>query len=217
MINYISSHWLREPFSGLSHFTGALLALGAIGFMVLNAPQNMFYTYIASYLCFGLGMLFMFLSSAIYHLADFADATTVKLKRIDHIAIYFMIAGTYTPFCLIGLDEDTRWPMLSLVWFLASAGVLKKIFWLSAPRWLSTLLYLGLGWLSLLIYPDLKQNIDTKAINWLIAGGIIYSLGAIIYGLKWPKLNKKFGFHELWHLFVLGGAGCHFISIGFYL
>lgn len=217
MVNYLSSHWLREPFSGLSHFAGALLALGAIGFMVLNAPQNMFYTYIAGYLCFGLGMLFMFLSSAIYHLADFADATIMKLKRIDHIAIYFMIAGTYTPFCLIGLDEDTRWPMLSLVWFLASAGVLKKIFWLSAPRWLSTLLYLGLGWLSLLIYPDLKQNIDAKAISWLIAGGIIYSLGAVIYGLKWPNLHKKFGFHELWHLFVLGGAGCHFVSIGFYL
>lgn len=217
MMTYLRSHWLREPFSGISHILGALLTIGAIIFMVLNTPQTQFFNYIMGYLCFGLGMLFMFLSSGIYHLADFTDTTTVKLKRIDHIAIYFMIAGTYTPFCLIGLNEESRWPMLGLVWFLASAGVLKKILWLSAPRWFSTVLYLCLGWLSLLIYPELKQNIDSTAINWLFAGGITYSLGAVVYGLQWPNLHKKFGFHELWHLFVLGGAGCHFISIGFYL
>ena len=217
MLSYIRSNWLREPFSGLSHLVGALLTFGAIGFMVTNAPQNMFYTYLAGYLSFGFGMLFMFSSSAVYHLAEVAKATTIKLKRIDHIAIYFMIAATYTPYCLIGLSEGSRWPILGLVWFLAIAGVLKKILWLHAPRWLSTVLYLCLGWLSLLIYPELKQNINQMAITWLIAGGITYSLGAVVYGLKWPNLSKRFGFHELWHLFVLGGAACHFISIGVYL
>lgn len=217
MLTYLRAHWLREPFSGLSHLLGALLTLGAIGFMVANAPQNMFYTHIAGYLTFGLAMLFMFSSSAIYHLADYASETTRKLKRIDHIAIYFMIAGSYTPFCLIGLEGRSGWLMLGSIWILAALGMLKKIFWLHAPRWLSTLLYLCMGWLSLLIYPELEQRLDPMAINWLIAGGITYSLGAVVYALKWPNLSSRFGFHELWHLFVLGGAACHFVSIGLYL
>ena len=208
---------LREPFSGLSHLFGAVMALAAIPYMLANLPALNAGTYVASYLVFGISMFLMFFSSAIYHLMEISESGIRALKRIDHMAIYVMIAGSYTPFCLIGLEGNQAWLMFGIVWGIAALGILKKIFWLHAPRWFSTLLYLAMGWISLFVYEPLSQSLSAGAINWLLAGGICYSVGAVVYATKWPNISKSFGFHELWHIFVLAGAACHFVSIGIYL
>lgn len=208
---------LREPFSGLSHLFGAVMAIAAIPYMLTNLPALNAGTYIASYLVFGISMFLMFISSAIYHLMEISEAGIRALKRVDHMAIYVMIAGSYTPYCLIGLEGSQSWIMFTVVWGIAALGILKKIFWLHAPRWFSTALYLAMGWISIFVYEPLSQSLSAGAINWLLAGGISYSVGAVVYATKWPNISKSFGFHELWHVFVLGGAACHFVSIGIYL
>lgn len=208
---------LREPFSGLSHLFGAVMAIAAIPYMLSNLPALNAGTYIASYLVFGISMFLMFISSAVYHLMEISEAGIRALKRLDHMAIYVMIAGSYTPYCLIGLEGSQSWIMFGVVWGIAALGILKKIFWLHAPRWFSTALYLAMGWISIFVYEPLSQSLSAGAINWLLAGGISYSVGAVVYATKWPNISKSFGFHELWHVFVLGGAACHFVSIGIYL
>ncbi len=211
------SRHMREPFSGLSHLLGALLALVGLVYMLAQLPEQRTAEYLASYLVFGLSMMLMFGASAVYHLTDTDEEGIRKLKRVDHMAIFIMIAGSYTPFCLLGLNASQGWWMFAIVWGIALFGIGVKIFWLHAPRWLSTALYLGMGWVAIAVFEPLSTALSSGAIQWLVGGGIAYSVGAIVYGCKWPNLHEKFGFHELWHLFVLAGAGCHFISIGVYL
>jgi hemolysin III len=208
---------LREPFSGLSHLLGATVAVVATVYMLNNVPSENTGTYLASYLVFGISMFLMFLSSAVYHLMEISEAGIKSLKRIDHMAIYVMIAGSYTPFCLIGLEGTLGWQMFAVVWGIAALGILIKIFWLHAPRMFSTLLYLGMGWISLLVYEPLSESLSEGAISWLVYGGISYSVGAVVYATKWPNISNSFGFHELWHLCVLAGAACHCVSIALYL
>jgi len=209
---------LREPFSGLSHLLGALLAVPALIFMLMNLPEQQAGTYLTSYLVFSVSMFLMFGSSAVYHLMEISELGLRKLKRIDHIAIFIMIAGSYTPYCLLGLEGSLSWMMFALIWAIAIAGVLIKIFYLHAPRWLSTLLYVGMGWVALLIYEPLSNNLSSEAVDWLFAGGVVYTLGAIVYATKWPNIHRQhFNFHDLWHIFVLAGATCHFVSIALYL
>ena len=209
---------LREPFSGLSHLLGAFLAIAvALPYMLSNLPEQQFGTYLAGYLVFSISMFLMFGSSAIYHLMEVSESGIRALKRVDHMAIYIMIAGSYTPFCLIGLKGDLAWIMFSVVWGIALMGIFTKIVWLHAPRWFSTVLYLAMGWISLFVYEPLSQNLSQGAIDWLLYGGICYSVGAVVYATKWPNLHSKFDFHDLWHLFVLAGASCHFVSIAVYL
>jgi hemolysin III len=209
---------LREPFSGLSHLLGAVLTLPAILFMLMKLPEQQFGTYLASYTIFSISMFLMFGSSAIYHLMEISDQSIRKLKRIDHMAIFIMIAGTYTPYCLIGLEGILAWTMLSVIWGIAIVGILVKIYWLHAPRWLSTSLYVSMGWVALFIYEPLSQSLSNAAVDWLMAGGVVYTIGAVVYATKWPTIHAKyFDFHDLWHIFVLGGAACHFVSIALYL
>jgi len=209
---------LREPFSGLSHLLGALLTIPALAYMLLTLPEQQFGTYLTSYVVFSISMFLMFASSAIYHLANISSKGIRKLKRIDHMAIFVMIAGSYTPYCLLGLDDSLSRIMFGIIWGIAIFGIMVKIFWLHAPRWLSTLLYVGMGWVAIFIYKPLSQNLSSQSIDWLFTGGLVYTLGAIVYATKWPNISVKyFNFHDLWHLFVLGGAACHFVSIAVYL
>ncbi len=211
------SRHLREPFSGLSHLLGALLALAALTFMLSHLPEHDTGLYVISYLSFGISMFVMFFSSAVYHLAEVSEEKVRQLKRIDHMAIFLMIAGSYTPFILLGLERSLGLVMFAIIWGIAIFGILVKIFWLHAPRWLSTALYLGMGWVSILVYEPLSAGLPAKAIEWLMYGGIAYTLGAVVYACKWPNLHTRFDFHDFWHLFVLAGAGAHFVSIGLYL
>jgi hemolysin III len=157
-------------------------------------------------------MTLLFFSSAIYHLPDVNENKKKLLKRIDHIMIYFLIAGSYTPFCLIPLKGAWGWSILAIIWLIAFLGVIFKIFFINAPRKISTLIYLVMGWICIVaIYPLIK-TMPTCGIFWLATGGLFYSIGAIIYAIKKPNpYPGKFGFHEIWHLFVIAGSACHYI------
>jgi hemolysin III len=127
------------------------------------------------------------------------------------MTIFILIAGTYTPICVLALEGGWRAVLLGLVWTLALCGILLKLLWMDAPRWLSVGLYLAMGWLAVFAASAIFRAIPAGGIAWIIAGGLVYSAGALIYGLKRPNLVPgTFGFHELWHLFVLAGSACHF-------
>jgi hemolysin III len=211
------SHY-RDPFSGFSHLLGAFIGLIASGLLIIKASIYGDAWQIASFAIFGLCMILMFGSSAIYHLTQGSDEQILKLKRIDHMAIFAMIAGTYTPMCLVPLRESFGWTLLTVVWGLAIAGILLKIFWISAPRWLSTIIYLAMGWACVFGLSTMKAMMPEVSFDWLLYGGIAYTLGAVVYATKWPDpWPKSFGFHEIWHIFVLAGAFSHFIAVYYLL
>ena len=213
----ILTRHLRDPFNGLSHLLGAVLSIAALPYMLSQLPNEQFALYLASYLVFGISMFLMFSSSALLHLMEISEAGIRALDRLDHMAIYIMIAGTYTPFCLLGLGGVQGWWLFGAAWSFAALGIIKKIFWLDAPRWFSTSLYLAMGWMGIFVFEPLSESLSSEAFTWLAVGGISYSVGGIIYAIKWPNFSKSFGFHELWHLFVMIGAASHFVSVAIYL
>jgi len=214
------SQYVRDPFSSFSHLAGALLAAIGLAFMVVKATalEHQFGLYLASYLVFGITLILMFTASAVYHWLILSEDGIRQLKRIDHIAIFAVIAGTYTPFCLISLQGTLGWWLFGVIWGIALLGIAMKIFWLHAPRFLSTVFYLAMGWACAIAIDPLSEALSEPALFWLVTGGVCYSIGAVIYALKWPNpWPEHFGFHEIWHLFVIGGAASHYFSIAHYL
>ncbi|WP_027881883.1 PAQR family membrane homeostasis protein TrhA [Meiothermus rufus] len=202
------SRGAREPFNALSHAAGALL--GLVGTVVLLFFTQGSAAKVAGALVFGLSMVLMYTSSALYHALRVSERALLWLRKLDHAAIFLFIAGTYTPVLLQALEPAWRPWALGLVWTLAALGVGLKLVTLKAPRWLYTATYLGMGWLAVFFLP--KLAITPWALGFLIAGGVAYSLGALVYATKWPNpLPQRVGFHGLWHLFVLLG------SLGMYL
>jgi hemolysin III len=163
---------------------------------------------------YGVSLISLYAVSALYHLLPLSRAGVARLRRLDHMTIFVLIAGTYTPFCLLALDGGWRWGLLGLIWGLALGGVLLKLLWMDAPRWLSVVLYLAMGWVALIAAPALFRAVPAEGMAWVLAGGLTYSAGALIYGLKRPNpLPGVFGFHEVWHLFVVAGSACHFWAV----
>ena len=174
--------------------------------------------YKISFLVYGLSVVFMFLSSGVYHTLNVQDRIEELFRLFDHIMIYVVIAGTYTPLCVIVLQGAWQWGMLIGIWIFALAGTLKKTLWLNAPRWLSTAIYLFMGWASVIILPQVWKMLSHGFIFWIAAGGVFYTIGAVIYGIRKPNpIPSHFGFHEIWHLFVMGGAFSHYWAIYHYL
>jgi hemolysin III len=202
---------LREPVNGLTHLVGALLAF--VGLIVLLASAGRV-NQIVAFGIFGLSLIALYAASALYHLLPLSPRGTARLRRLDHMMIFVLIAGTYTPFCLLALEGGWRVGLLGLIWGLALCGVLLKLFWMGAPRWLSVALYLGMGWIALVAAPALFRVMPAGGMAWVLAGALVYSAGALIYGLKRPNpVPGVFGFHELWHLFVMAGSACHFWAV----
>lgn len=201
---------IKEPVSCLTHLGGAVASLFVTIALTARAaaygPLHVF-----SFLAFGCGLILLYSASAVYHMLRLSEEKTRLLRRIDHTMIFFLIAGTYTPVCLIVLQGVWGYSLLAAIWSLAVLGTFMKIFWLTAPRLLSTAVYLIMGWLAVIAILPLKEAMSAPAFTLLLAGGIAYSLGALIYALKWPPLgaNPHFGFHELFHIFVLLGSACH--------
>lgn len=163
---------------------------------------------------FGFSLIVLYTASALYHLLPLSPVGIARLRRVDHVAIFVLIAGTYTPFCLLALDGAWRAGLLALIWGLALCGMLLKLFWMGTPRWLSVALYLGMGWVALAAAPALFRTIPLGGMVWVLAGGVVYSAGALVYGLKRPNpIPGVIGFHEVWHLFVLMGSACHFWAV----
>jgi hemolysin III len=167
---------------------------------------------------FGLSLIALYTASALYHLLPLSSAGVARLRRVDHMMIFVLIAGTYTPFCLLALGGVWRVGLLILIWGLALCGVLLKLLWMGASRWLSVALYLGMGWVAVIAAPALFQAVPTGGMAWVLGGGLVYSAGAIIYGLRRPNpMPGVFGFHEVWHLFVMVGSACHFWAVLWYV
>ncbi len=205
-------HILRQPFSGLSHLVGAILSFFGLVFLLFRGWGDA--TSEISYLLYGISLTLMFAASATYHLADSTDRVMLFLRKMDHSAIYLLIAGTYTPVCLLFLSGFWRIGLLSIVWAFGLIGITVKLFVIRAPRWTTAGIYLIMGWLCLLAIGEIVRALPAGALAWLIAGGLFYTVGAIIYITK--KLDfypGVFGFHEVWHIFVLLGAFSHFLMI----
>jgi hemolysin III len=169
---------------------------------------------IISLAVYGVSLIFMFSASATYHLVNAPANIMLRLRKMDHSAIYLLIAGTYTPICLYFFNGFWRWGLLCIIWGMAICGVTIKLFVLKAPRWLNAVIYLAMGWICVLAFNEMITSMPPAALFWLMGGGVFYSVGAVIYSLQKPNfVPGKFGFHELWHIFVILGALCHFILV----
>jgi hemolysin III len=203
---------IREPFNAISHLTGAAAALGGAGLLIERGWSTPGRT--IAFAIYGLSLVVMFGASGLYHAISARPGTVEILRKIDHSAIYFLIAGTYTPFSVIVFEGAWRWGSLVLIWSLALAGVVVKVFIIKTPRWLNAGLYVAMGWLCVFAAPELLRRLTPATLGWLLAGGILYTLGALIYITKKGNFFPGiFGFHEVWHLFVLLGAAAHFIAV----
>jgi channel protein, hemolysin III family len=209
---------LRDPVSALTHFIGFLAAIPILIILVIYSAKEATIYHVVSFSVFGASLLMLYGASAIYHALPVSPKAVAVLRRIDHMMIFVLIAGTYTPVCLISLRGVWGWTLLALVWGFALGGIILKAVWFNAPRWLSTAIYVIMGWLVVVAFYPLGKALPISGILMLLAGGIAYTLGAVIYALKWPKLNfKHFGFHEIFHLFVLAGTAFHVIFMFIYV
>jgi hemolysin III len=205
---------LREPINGITHAAGGLLAALGLGVLLATAASTGRLDQLVAFGVFGLSLIALYAASALYHLLPLSPSGVARLRTLDHMAIFVLIAGTYTPFCLLALDGVWRWGLLALIWGLALCGVLLKLLWMDASRWLSVVLYLGMGWVAVIAAPALFRAVPPDGITWMLAGGLVYSAGALVYGLKRPNpVPGTFGFHEVWHLFVIAGSACHFWAV----
>ncbi len=208
------SHVLKDPASGLSHLAGAVLSVIGLVALLQVGIANRDPWQIVSFAIFGGSLILLYSASAVYHLLNVAVRAEVVLRKLDHIMIFVLIAGTYTPICLIALRGPAGYAMLAVVWSLAVAGVFFKVFYLNAPRWAYTGVYLLMGWMSLFIIVPLARAVGFRTLLWLLLGGVFYSLGAVIYGLKKPNLIPRWlGFHEIFHVFIILGSLSHFYFV----
>ncbi|HAQ08379.1 MAG TPA: hemolysin [Bacillus bacterium] len=211
--------YIREPINGLTHLAGALLSFAGLLAMVIKASLTTgSLLAITSVVIFGLSMILLYSASATYHMVISKNSVIAFLRRIDHSMIFVLIAGSYTPFCLISLNGVTGWTLFGIITLAALAGILFKMIWFKSPRWLSTSIYIVMGWMVIFVVSPLSSVLDPGGIFWLVAGGIMYTIGGVIYALKPDFLRSKYlGFHEIFHIFILLGSLSHFLSVYIYV
>lgn len=205
-----------ERFSFLSHLVGAIAASAGLAWLAVRADGALAATTAVLY---GASLVLLLGSSSLHHaIHPRSPAGRRALRRLDHIAIFGLIAGTYTPVSLVGLGGAWGWSVLGVIWGLFLVGTLTKVFWLHQPRWFSVALYIAMGWVALVAIVPLLDRFSGEALLWMLAGGVAYTGGAVVYGTKRPDLWPRWmGFHGLWHLFVLVGAACHFVFVSAYV
>ncbi len=205
---------LREPVNALTHLLGAVLSVIGLVMLIVAAAQHGSVRQIVGVSIFGASLVMMYCVSAVYHASTLSERGRGHFQRIDHVMIYVLIAGSYTPICLIVLGGRLGMALLITVWALAALGVFQKIVWMHAPRGLSTALYIGMGWIAVILARPLIAASSPGFFLWLLAGGIAYTVGAVVYAKKWPRGGAKiFGSHEIWHLFVMAGSFAHYWAI----
>lgn len=204
----------KDPGSAITHLIAFLLTLIAGSVLVsLSIKQHDPLLTIAMGI-FSLSMAGLYAASTCYHTFDTSESANTLRKKIDHMMIFVLIAGSYTPICLFPLRERGGLPMLAIVWGIALLGCILKLFWVYCPKWVSSILYISMGWLCIFSLPQLLDTLSASQFAWLLAGGIIYTIGGVIYALKLPLFNHRhpsFGSHEIFHLFVMGGSFCHVV------
>ena len=207
---------LREPVNGLTHFFAAIVAAIGLIVLVIIGWRNLIKEISLS--IYGATLVLLFSASATYHMVRAKPKIIENLRKLDHSAIYLLIAGTYTPICMIMFTGFWKWGLIAIIWSLAVIGIVVKMFIVNAPRWLTAGVYILMGWLCIAAIGEMLKVFPVGGLIWLLTGGIVYTAGAIIYITK--KLDffpGKFGFHEVWHIFVILAALAHFIAIAFYV
>lgn len=205
---------LKDPVSALTHLAGALLSVVALAVLVQRGVSRGTPWHIVSYAVFGASLILLYTASTVYHAVHASPRVTLALRKLDHMMIFLLIAGTYTPFCLVALRGPWGWSLLGVIWGCAVIGMAVKLFWMGAPRWLSTSFYVLMGWAVVVAAYPLARAVGTGSLSWLAAGGLLYTAGAVCYASKWPNpWPGRFGFHETWHLFVMAGSAAHFAAV----
>ena len=204
----------KDPMSALTHFiafVATFIAAFPLLFRANLAPDRI---HVTALTIFVVSMLLLYAASTLYHSLDINEIINKRLKKFDHMMISILIAGSYTPVCLIAIRGKLGYTMLAIVWGIAIFGIVLKALWVTCPRWISSVLYIGMGWTCVMGFNEIFHCLPREAFFWLLAGGIIYTIGGIIYALKLKIFNsrhKLFGSHEIFHLFVMGGSFCHFL------
>lgn len=208
----------RDPVSGLTHLAGALLSVVGLVCLLWVAVGRGTVWHVVSFAVFGVSMILLYSGSAVYHLVRAKDQVIKALRRVDHMLIFVLIAGTYTPFCLVPLRGPYGFGLLAGIWGIGILGMVFAILWVDAPRWLTTGIYLAMGWAIVIAGFPLVKLLSPAALTWLGIGGLFYSVGAVVYATKRPNLVPGiFGFHEIWHLFVMAGTFSHFWTVFRYI
>lgn len=213
MSDTIKKH-VKDPGSAITHFIGMLMAIFAAVPLIIKAAHEPSPIYVVSISIYAASLILLYAASTTYHTFDRSAKVNTILKKIDHMMISVLIAGSYTPICLLVLKGKLGVILLAIVWSFAIVGILIKAFWVFCPKWVSSVLYIGMGWTCVLAFTQLLNSMSPAAFGWLLAGGLIYTAGGVIYALKLPIFNMKhkgFGSHEIFHLFVMGGSICHFV------
>ena len=208
-------NYLREPVNGFTHMAGAILSfVGLLAMVIKVTLYNPSATAISSVIVFGVSLILLYSASATYHLVVSNDKVLSFLRRLDHAMIFILIAGSYTPFCLIALNGPTGWVLFAIIMTTAVIGVCFKLIWFNCPRWISTAIYVAMGWVSVFLISPLHKALSLQGVTLLILGGIFYTIGAIIYATKPKFLNFKYlGFHEIFHIFIMLGSLTHFFCV----
>jgi hemolysin III len=206
----------REPVNSLTHLTAAAIAIAGTVVLAYLARDDA--AKLASLCLYGVTLVLMFSSSALYHTIQSGPKAALFLRKLDHSAIYLLIAGTYTPICLHYFTGFWRIGFLAVIWALGLIGIAVKLFVINAPRWVTAGVYLLMGWLSIAGVGEIVSRMPAGAIAWLLAGGLFFTGGAVVYMLKRPNpFPGVFGFHEIWHIFVILGAFSHFALMWIYI
>lgn len=204
---------IREPGSAITHFIAMVLAIGSAVPLLMKASEFGSLSVIAMFVFIG-SMVLLYGASTTYHSITVAPNIIKVFRKIDHMMIFIMIAGSYTPVCLLVLDKPIGSRMLLCVWGVALFGILIKALWITCPKWFSSILYIGMGWICISAIKPIIHTLCLSAFMWLLAGGLLYTVGGVIYALKLKVFNEKhanFGSHEIFHLFIMAGSFCHFI------
>ena len=204
-----------RPWSAITHGVGAILGLVGTVLLLARAVQLGCAPWkLAALLIYGLSMIGLYTASTLYHCVNTTVAGRIALRKYDHTSIYFLIAGTYTPICLLALRGPWGYTLLSIIWTLAIAGLFMSLFWIDCPRALTSTIYIAMGWLAVIAVYPLWQAVGSKGLFWLLLGGILYTVGGVLYALKWPgRNNPRFGCHEIFHVFIVLGSIAHFLMI----
>lgn len=205
---------IREPGSAITHLIGVILSVLATTPLLIKVAVQDDHTALIAMAIFMCSMVALYTASTIYHSVTVRDRILRVFRKLDHMMIFVLIAGSYTPICLIVLGGKSGYTLLAVVWGIALVGMTIKACWITCPKWFSSVIYIAMGWICLAVFGTLWNTLPHSAFLWLLAGGIIYTVGGVIYALKLPIFNAKhrfFGSHEIFHLFVLGGSICHFI------
>ena len=209
-------YWIKEPFAGLSHLFGACLSIAALVILLVLAHGHIWH--VIGFAIYGTSLILLYTASTLYHSLWVKPDHADRLMRFDHIAIYLLIAGTYTPVCLVSLRGPWGWTLFGIEYGLALTGILITLLWRTAPDWVRVVLYIIMGWLVVVAMTPLRHALSPAGIGWLVAGGVTYSVGTVIFATDRPHLwPGKFNAHDLWHVFVLGGSVCHFILMAFFI